>query len=138
MNAGRVIASASSATASARCETGTEISTCTASVVTSTPYAAPCRSSAAAKSFAERSSVPSSRVRAIIVVTPSRSRGSRCSGSTIVTRTVATYWPGRSYTCTGVPARVVTDVATGNVHGRGAETAGGVVRAGVFTAALQT
>jgi hypothetical protein len=64
----------------------------------------------------------------MIVATPSSSRGSAISGIAIVTRTVATYWPGRSKTCTGVPAEVVVVVASGKFHGRGAPTAGGVVR----------
>ncbi len=138
LNAGRVIASASSSTAGARCDTGTEISTCSASELTSTPYAAPCRSSAAANSLAECSSVPSSSVRDMIVATPSRSRGSAISGIPIVTRTVATYCPGRSKTCTGAPTLVRVVTASGNLHGRGAPTAGGVVRTWLTLAPLKT
>ena len=60
------------------------------------PSATPFRSSSRANSLDEWVSVPSSRVRAMIVATPSCSRGSRDSGSGTDRRTECTYWPGTS------------------------------------------
>ena len=74
-----------------RCRLATSTSTLIPASDAPAPRATPLRSRRSANSLDEWFAVPSSRVRAMIVATPSVSRGSRDSGSGIETRTEWTY-----------------------------------------------
>ena len=95
-NTGSARASRSSSRASSKRRFGTSRSTPRPASLTDAPSAIPLRSNSSANSSGVCSAVPSSSRRAIIVATPSTSRGSADSGSGNAVRTETTYWPGMS------------------------------------------
>ena len=95
-NAGSQTASLISARASPRWPLATSMSTPRPDSLAPAPSAIPWRSSSSANSSAVWRTVPSSRVRAMIVPMPSRPRGSDTSGTGTASRTEMTYCPGMS------------------------------------------